>query len=1011
MAGFPYFADWGRDTMISLPGCTLALGEYEACKSILRTFMAYTKEGLMPNLFPEGDALPMYNTVDAALLFLDVVYEYYLETGDLEFVREAFPVMEDIVFWYQKGTDFHIKMDSDGLIMAGGGLEQVTWMDVRIDKELPTPRHGKPVEINAYWYNGLRILEELAPFVGKDGLAYGKLAEQVKKSFLEKFWMEEEGYLKDVLNGTYEEKQFRCNQVFVLALPFQMMSQKQGQRILQAVKEKLYTTAGLRSLEMEDPAFHPWIGGSQPERDRAYHQGTVWGFPLGAYFRAVLNYFQKEGKQEVRRGLDRLASWMQEGCLFHLAEIYDGAAPVMSKGCYAQAWSVGEILRVYKEMEGKKMNAVVKRTPAEWKSFFESEEFVENFTYEGDDLGVSVKKDEQLVTEWKLWAPTAMEVSLELFSRGSSRENGDRKMASIAMTRGEKGVWSCAVQGARYGTYYTYHILHSDGVFDTVDPYGVASGVDSERSMVVDLAATDPVDWEQDKKPEIRPEDRCVYELHVKDFSSDPNSGISDKHRGKFLAFTEEGTTLNGDGIHATGLDYLKSLGISHEHLLPVFDFGSVPEDDAEAFNWGYDPVQYNVPEGSYATDPFHGEVRIREMKEMVQALHKAGIGVIMDVVYNHTYNLDSPLQKTVPYYYYREWEDGTISNGSDCGNETASEREMFRRFMVRSVCYWAKEYHIDGFRFDLMALHDTETMNAIRTALNRMPRGEEILVYGEPWKAAASAMQEGYFPSDKQNIGKLMDGISMFCDDTRDSIKGSVFIAAEGGYVNGKERLSAGILSATDGWLDGKGAYEPRNASQLIPYVSAHDNYTLWDKLKLSDPKRKENVEPDFDKMDERTLSMNRLAAGIVMTCKGMPFFQAGEEFARTKQGEGNSFKSSWQLNKIDWTRALEQEELVDYYRGLLALRRKFQAYGTCEPDCKKTFFRENQIAGYELEYPDGRAVCVFYNPWEKEALQKLPEGNWKLLCDGKRCAEDGAEMKESMMLPAKSMVLLARE
>ena len=330
---------------------------------------------------------------------------------------------------------------------------------------------------------------------------------------------------------------------------------------------------------------------------------------------------------------------------------------------------------------------------------------------------------------------------------------------------------------------------------------------------------------------------------------------------------------------------------------------------------------------------------------------------------------------------------------------------------MVHSVCYWAKEYHIDGFRFDLMALHDTETMNAIRTALNRMPRGEEILVYGEPWKAAASAMQEGHFPSDKQNIGRLMDGISMFCDDTRDSIKGSVFIAAEGGYVNGKERLSAGILSATDGWIDGKGAYEPRNASQLIPYVSAHDNYTLWDKLKLSDPKRKEDTEPDFDKMDERTLSMNRLAAGIVMTCKGMPFFQAGEEFARTKQGEGNSFKSPWQLNKIDWTRALEQEELVNYYRGLLKLRRKFQAYGTCEPDCKKTFFRENQIAGYELEYPDGCAVCVFYNPWEKEALQKLPEGNWKLLCDGKRCAEDGAEMKESMMLPAKSMVLLARE
>lgn len=1067
MAGFPYFADWGRDTMISLPGCTLAVGEPEVCKSILRTFMAYTRKGLMPNLFPEGDEVPMYNTVDAALLFLDVVYAYYLETGDLEFVREAFPVMEDVVYWYQKGTDFHIKMDEDGLISAGDGLEQVTWMDVRIDKELPTPRHGKPVEINAYWYNGLKVMEELAPFVGKDGSSYGRLAQRVKESFLSKFWMEEEGYLKDVLNGTAEERQFRCNQVFGLALPFQMVNLKQGQRILRAVKEKLYTTAGLRSLAMDDPAFHSWYGGSQPERDRAYHQGTVWGFPLGAYFRAILKYFPEEGKQEVRRGLDRLESWLNEGCLFHLAEIYDGAAPVMSKGCYAQAWSVGEILRVYHEMEGKKMNPVLKRTPAEWKSFFESKEFVDKYTYEGEDLGVTVKQREKFtgevvripgtgnpdvsaeeisrrwkdevsavsakeisrrwkdeifqrlpekgsqVTEWKLWAPTAMEVSLELYSCGSGREKGDRKLASLSMKRGKKGVWSCAVEGAWYGVYYTYHVVHSDGTFDTTDPYGTASGIDSERSMVVDLKATNPEGWENDRKPEIRPEDRCIYELHVKDFSSDPHSGISKEHRGKFLAFTEEGTTLDGDGVYATGIDYLKSLGISHVHLLPVFDFGSVKEDDAEGFNWGYDPVQYNVPEGSYSTDPFHGEVRIREMKEMVQALHRAGIGVIMDVVYNHTYNLDSSFQKTVPYYYYREWADGSISNGSDCGNETASEREMFRRFMVRSVCYWAKEYHIDGFRFDLMALHDTETMNAIRTALNELPRGEEILVYGEPWKAAASAMQEGYFPSDKQNIGKLIDGISMFCDDTRDSIKGSVFIAAEGGYVNGKERLSAGVLSATDGWMDGKGAYEPRNASQLIPYVSAHDNYTLWDKLKLSDPKRKEDVKPDFDEMDERTLSMNRLAAGIVMTCKGMPFFQAGEEFARTKYGEGNSFKSPWQLNRLDWTRAWEQEELVDYYRDLLKLRRKFQAYGTCEPDCKKTFFRENQVAGYLLEYPDGCAVCVFYNPWEKEVKQSLPGGTWKLLCDGKRCAVDHqptAEKRENMVLPAKAMVLLER-
>lgn len=361
LAGFPYFEDWGRDTMIALPGCTLATGDLESCRSILRTFMAYCHEGLMPNLFPEGDREPMYNTVDAALLFMEGVYEYYLESGDLAFVQEAYPVMEEIVFWYCKGADYHIRMEKDGLISAGDGLEQVTWMDVRIGDELPTPRHGKPVEINAYWYNGLKIMEEFTGLLPEHmqktcrqkASAYAALAALVKESFLEQFWMKEEGYLKDVVNGTTEEKQFRCNQVFALALPYRMLSKEQGSRVLEAVKTQLYTPVGLRSLSPEDPAFHPWYGGSQPSRDRAYHQGTVWTFPLGAYYRAVLYYAKDSmaGKLEVERGLDLLESWLYEGCLFHLAEIYDGAAPVISKGCYAQAWSVGELLRVYKEVE------------------------------------------------------------------------------------------------------------------------------------------------------------------------------------------------------------------------------------------------------------------------------------------------------------------------------------------------------------------------------------------------------------------------------------------------------------------------------------------------------------------------------------------------------------------------------------------------------------------------------------------------------------------------------------
>ncbi len=361
LAGFPYFEDWGRDTMIALPGCTLATGDLESCRSILRTFMSYCYKGLMPNLFPEGDVEPMYNTVDAALLFLEGVYQYYLESNDMEFVLEAYPVMEEIVAWYCKGTKYQIRMDGDGLISAGGGLDQVTWMDVRIGDELPTPRHGKPVEINAYWYNGLKIMEEFTGMLPENmqkscrqkAAAYGALAALVKENFLAQFWMEEEGYLKDVVNGTAEENQFRCNQVFALALPYRMLSMEQGRRILEAVKAQLYTPVGLRSLSPKDPDFHPWYGGSQPSRDRAYHQGTVWTFPLGAYYRAVLYYAEtpEAGSIEVGRGLEQLESWLYEGCLYHLAEIYDGAAPVMSKGCFAQAWSVGELLRVFREVE------------------------------------------------------------------------------------------------------------------------------------------------------------------------------------------------------------------------------------------------------------------------------------------------------------------------------------------------------------------------------------------------------------------------------------------------------------------------------------------------------------------------------------------------------------------------------------------------------------------------------------------------------------------------------------
>lgn len=353
LAGYPFFEDWGRDTMIALPGCCIATKQYETTKSILRTFMANERKGLMPNLFPEGGNEPAYNTVDAALLFINSVYLYYKKTKDAAFIKEAYPVMEEIIYWYKKGTDFGIHMDEDGLIMAGEGFDQVTWMDVRVGEILPTPRHGKPVEINAYWYNALCCMERFAALLGKEKRGYEKMAGQVRASFCENFWMEEKGCLKDVISGTKADEQIRCNQIWAVSMPFTMLEKDQEKRVTETVFEKLYTPYGLRTLEKSDEEFHPIYGGEQLERDLAYHQGTVWTFPLGGYYLAYLkvNDYSQEAKKEVKRQLEVMESALREGCVGQLPEIYDGEYPSSSKGCFAQAWSVGEILRVYEALE------------------------------------------------------------------------------------------------------------------------------------------------------------------------------------------------------------------------------------------------------------------------------------------------------------------------------------------------------------------------------------------------------------------------------------------------------------------------------------------------------------------------------------------------------------------------------------------------------------------------------------------------------------------------------------
>ena len=618
------------------------------------------------------------------------------------------------------------------------------------------------------------------------------------------------------------------------------------------------------------------------------------------------------------------------------------------------------------------------KTPAQWKAWFESEEFARQTGYQGP-LGAAYSPSG---THLRLWAPTAQSVRVDLYRKG----DGGACIGSLPLSPWGQGVWGVYLPGDQHGKYYHFNVTTEWGSVTTADPYARAAGVNGARSMIVDLARTDPPGWEQDKRPVIPASKRSVWEVNVRDFSQDPASGVRNAWRGKFLAFTQQGTTLNGDGIHPTCLNYLKRLGVRYVQLMPIFDFGSVDESRplTRQYNWGYDPTNYNVPEGSYSTDPARGEVRVRECKQMIQALHAAGIGVVMDVVYNHMYRSDNVLNRAVPLYYFRQNEDGSLSNGSGCGNEFASERPMARKYFLDSVLYWAQEYHIDGFRFDLMGLYDVETMNLLRAELDKLPGGRDILMYGEPWQGGSSALHR--YEANKNNLAMLNDRIGIFCDDTRDAIKGGCFNAREPGYVEGRPGSFWDIGGAVAAWCRSD-KFPPHTPGQIVSYVSAHDNFTLWDKLMLVRYAR-----PEYTAADSAALAQNRLAAGIYLTCMGMPFMQAGEEFARTKKGQGNTYRSSPSLNRLDWKRAAQFHGLVDYYRGLLGLRAQFprlSASDAASPAAIKFFSLEQPLVGWTLPAAPGdgaawRALCVFYNPTEEEKRVHLPDGQWKLLSDG---------------------------
>ena len=517
---------------------------------------------------------------------------------------------------------------------------------------------------------------------------------------------------------------------------------------------------------------------------------------------------------------------------------------------------------------------------------FDTEYFKENYIYDGDDLGAIIHGDR---TTFKLWAPTAISVTLKLFTEGE----GGEAIKTISMTRGNKGVWE-HTEDCGHGTYYLYEVTTALGTQEAVDPYAKAAGVNGGRGMVVDLSITDPEGWGEDKtREDIKSySDAIIWEVHVRDFS---NMIEKAKYKGKYLAFTEKG--LRNEHGQPVGIDYLEKLGVTHVHLLPVYDYASVDEHKCKDFNWGYDPQNYNVPEGSYSTDPYHGEVRIKEYKAMVAALHEAGIGVVMDMVYNHTYDANGNLNKVVPYYYYRYESDGKNTNASGCGNDTASERAMFSKYMVDSCAYWVKEYHLDGLRFDLMGLHDVKTMQKVEAAVHTI--NPSAIIYGEGWDMGATI--DGRHQANQKYIseitptGDAIGAVAVFNDVIRDGLKGSVFEEDAQGYINGapdEENWAAVWFGINGGSIKGKFGWSvPGN--MVVNYMSAHDNYSLWDKLLLSNP----------EDTDLARAEMNKLGAAIMMISKGATFWQAGEEMLRTKDGDENSYKSSDKINNMDWS------------------------------------------------------------------------------------------------------------
>lgn len=629
-----------------------------------------------------------------------------------------------------------------------------------------------------------------------------------------------------------------------------------------------------------------------------------------------------------------------------------------------------------------------------------SEEFDNLFYYGGNDLGNMYTPQE---TKFRLWAPTASEAKLVTYKKWN-----DKIGTEINMQQGEKGTWKAELKGNQKGLFYTYKVKIGDKWTEAVDPYVRAASVNGDKGAVVDLEETNPKKWKANKKPKFKnPEDAIIYELHVRDLSIQPESGI--KQKGKYLGVTEKGTK-GPEGVK-TGLDHMKDLGVTHVQFLPIFDYASVNEENLNEpqYNWGYDPKNFNVPEGSYSTNPFEPTVRITELKQMIQTLHDNNLRVVMDVVYNHMYNAaESNFHKLVPGYYYRYNEDGTLANGTGVGNDTASERKMMRKFMVDSVTYWAKEYNLDGFRFDLMGIHDYETMNEIRKAVNQID--PSIILHGEGWDLNTPLAAE--LKANQKNAEK-MKGIAHFNDNIRDGLKGSVFEEKENGFVNGKQnmedRIKKGITAGIDYDTNSSTYQDPE---QVLTYVEAHDNHTLWDKFELTNPGDSEEVRKQ----------MHKLSSSILLTSQGIPFLHAGQEFMRTKYGDHNSYKSPGSINQMDWLRRAAFNNEVEYMKGLIDLRKKYPAFRMTSAEQIKKYVAFIDVPKNVVAYTiDGKGsgnkseyFMVAHNANREAVDITLPsKGPWKVLVNGNQAGSKTLYVvhDNKIKVPALSSLVLKTE